>query len=154
MRSPQLWRCPRCARRFANRNQPHSCGRHTLGEHLAGKPPHVIALFRAFVRLVRRCGRIVVIPEKTRIAFQARMSFAAVGLRREKMVGHVVLARRLESPRFTKIESISPRNHVHSFAFRSTEELDDEVLAWLREAYSVGMRHHLDPKSSAKAKRR
>jgi hypothetical protein len=67
------------------------------------------------------------------------MSFAVVvTLRRDRIVGHVVLARRLENRRFTKIEYISPRNHVHSFSFHSSEELDREVLAWLREAYRVG----------------
>ncbi len=147
MRQTQLWKCAKCGRSFANRNQSHSCGRHTLREHFTGKPPKVVALFRAFVRLVRRCGPVLVIPEKTRIAFQARMSFAAVALKREQMVGHVILSRRLENPRFTKIESISPRNHIHSFAFRSPEELDDEVLSWLREAYRVGMQHHLDARS-------
>jgi Domain of unknown function (DUF5655) len=83
-----------------------------------------------------------VVPEKTRIAFQVRMSFAAVTLRRDRLA-HVVLARRLENPRFTKIESISPRNHVHSFCLYSRKELDREVLAWLREAYRVGQQRHL-----------
>jgi hypothetical protein len=71
------------------------------------------------------------------------MSFAAVSLRRDRIVGHVVLARRLENPRFTKIEYISPRHHVHSFCFYSRKELDREVLAWLREAYRVGQQRHL-----------
>jgi hypothetical protein len=71
------------------------------------------------------------------------MSFAAVSLRRDRIVGHVVLARRLENPRFTKIEYISPRNHVHSFCFHSREELDREVLSWVREAYCVGQQRHL-----------
>ena len=84
-----------------------------------------------------------VVPEKTRIAFQVRMSFAAVSLRRDRIAGHVVLARHLENPRFTKVEHISPRNHVHSFCFRTTEEMDDEVVSWLREAYQVGEQRHL-----------
>jgi hypothetical protein len=36
------------------------------------------------------------VPEKTRIAFQVRMSFAACTLRRRCVDGHVVLARWLE----------------------------------------------------------
>ncbi len=63
--------------------------------------------------------------------------------RTDRIVGHLVLARRLESPRFTKIETISRRNHIHWFCFRSREELDDEVLGWLREAYAVGLQQHL-----------
>lgn len=139
----RLWRCAKCGRPFANRNQSHFCSRYTLREHLHGKTPHAITLFREFARLVKRCGPVRIVPEKTRIAFQVRMSFAAVSLRRDRLVGHVVLARHLENPRFAKIERISPRNHVHSFCFYSCAELDGEVLAWLREAYRVGEQHHL-----------
>jgi len=143
MRRTSLWKCPKCGRLFANQNQSHFCSRYTLREHLAGKSPQAVALFREFAKLVRRCGPVLVIPEKTRIAFQVRMSFAAVSLRRDRIVGHVVLARHLENSRFTKIERISPRNQVHSFCFRSTQELDREVLGWLREAYRVGQQRHL-----------
>jgi Domain of unknown function (DUF5655) len=138
-----LWKCSECGRLFANRNQSHFCSTYTLREHLAGKTAPAVALFREFLRLLKCCGPVRVVPEKTRIAFQVRMSFAAVSLRRDRIVGHIVLARRLENPRFTKIEYISPRNHVHSFSFYSREELDREVLAWLREAYRVGQQRHL-----------
>jgi len=138
-----MWKCPKCGRRFANRNQSHFCSRYTLRERLAGKSPSAVALFRKFAKLVKLCGPVRVVPEKTRIAFQVRMSFAAVSLRRDRIVGHVVLARRLENRRFTKIETISPRNHVHCFCFRAHEELDREVLGWLREAYRVGQQLHL-----------
>jgi hypothetical protein len=114
-----------------------------LRQHLSGKSWLAIALFQGFAKLVKRCGPVRVVPEKTRIAFQVRMSFAAISLRRNRLVGHVVLARRVENPRFTKIESISPRNHVHSFCFSSEDELDQEVLGWVREAYRVGQQRHL-----------
>ena len=124
MRRTALWKCTKCGRSFANRNQSHFCARHTLRGHLSGKSPQAIALFQNFVKLVRRCGPVRVLPEKTRIAFQVRMSFAAVRLLRDRICGHVVLARHLENPRFIKVEHISPRNHVHSFCFRSRKELD------------------------------
>jgi hypothetical protein len=138
-----LWKCSKCGRLFANHNQSHFCSHYTLREHLAGKSPCAIALFREFAKLVRRCGPARIVPEKTRIAFQVRMSFAAVSLRRDQIVGHVVLARRLENSRFMKIEYISRRNHVHSFRFHSRKEIDREVLSWLREAYRVGQQRHL-----------
>jgi len=143
MSPPPLWKCPKCDRLFANRNQSHFCSRFTLRQHLAGKTPRAIALYRTFAKLVKRCGPARVVPEKTRIAFQVRMSFAAVSLRRDHLVGHVVLARRLKNSRFGKIASISPRNHVHSFRISSRNEMDREVQAWLREAYQVGQQRHL-----------
>jgi hypothetical protein len=138
-----LWTCPSCGRRFANRNQIHACGRWTLERHLDGRPPTVVATVQAFVALAAACGPVVVIPEKTRIAFQARMSFAQLTVRSRWVDGHVVLARRRADPRFTKIETMSPRSHVHHFRLRTPDEVDDVVASWLREAYEVGMQRHL-----------
>ena len=138
-----LWRCPRCGRSFTNRNQSHACGRHTLASHFAGKPDAVRALYDAVVRAVKACGPVRVVPEKTRIAFQVRMSFAQVTIKRGWIDGHLVLARRVEAPRFRKIETISPRNHVHHFRLSDPRDIDAQFRAWLREAYEVGQQHHL-----------
>ena len=71
------------------------------------------------------------------------MSFAALIPRRRWLDGHVVLARRLESPRFRRIETFSPRNHLHAFRLTTPEDVDAEVRGWLAEAYAVGMQRHL-----------
>jgi hypothetical protein len=138
-----LWRCPDCKRYFANRNQTHSCGRHELAAHFDGKPAEIRAIFDAVLDLIRRCGPVTVLPEKTRIAFQVRMSFAQLTPRLRWVDGHVVLARRLEHPRFRRIDTISPRNHVHHFRLTSLLEVDGEVKKWLAEAYAVGQQRHL-----------
>ena len=103
----------------------------------------VRAIFDKLLRVARKNGPITVLPEKTRIAFQVRMSFAAFVIRRNWVDGHVVLARRLENPRFRRIETFSPRNHLHAFRFESVEEIDAEVASWLAEAYQVGQQRHL-----------
>lgn len=88
-----LWRCPKCGRRFANRNQTHTCSAlHDLDHHFDG---------------------------------------------------HVVLARRLEHPRFRKIETFWPRNHMHVFRLAHPDHVDDTFVAWMREAYAVGEQRHL-----------
>lgn len=138
-----MWRCPDCKRQFANRNQSHACGRHTLASHFVGKPAAVRAIFDKLLSVARKSGPVTVLPEKTRIAFQVRMSFAAFVIRRNWVDGHVVLARRLENPRFRRIETFSPRNHLHAFRFESVGEIDGEVAAWFAEAYRVGQQRHL-----------
>ena len=140
-----LWTCPRCGRSFANRNQQHACGPLDLERHLAGRDPEVLAIFERLVELAERNGPVTVLPEKTRIAFQVRMSFAAFTLRRHWVDGHVVLARRLEHPRFRRVETFSPRNHLHQFRLERLAEVDEEVAAWLAEAYQVGEQRHLRP---------
>ena len=101
-------------------------------------------LYRELLARVRRCGPVTVLPEKTRIAFQVRMSFMAVAPRQMHLIGHFVFARRVPSPRFQKIETMSPRNHVHHFCLERPDELDAEFEGWIREAYAVGRQEHLE----------
>jgi hypothetical protein len=139
----ELWTCPECGRGFANRNQSHACGRYDLDAHFEGKPPAIRALYDALLARVRACGPVTVLPEKTRIAFQTRMSFAVAMPKRAWVDGHLVLARRVEHPIFRRIDTISPRNHVHAFRLHSPADLTDEFDALLREAYAVGEQKHL-----------
>jgi Domain of unknown function (DUF5655) len=138
-----LWRCPECGRAFANRNQSHSCSNITLESHFSNKAEHIRELFDALTGMIKRCGPVKVLPEKTRIAFQVRMSFIAVSVRKNYLMGHFVFARRLEHPRFLRVETFSPRNHLHAFRLESLAQLDDEFAGWVREAYAVGEQKHL-----------
>jgi hypothetical protein len=138
---PPLWTCPRCGRQFANRNQEHSCGAYTVDDFLRGKSAHALALYRRFVELVEACGPVLIAPAKARIGFQVRMIFAAVNKLTDKQLdAHVILTRRIEHPRFRRIETLTPTGHVHHFRVHSPDELGDEVASWLREAYHVGER--------------
>src|ERR1700742_1119833 len=100
-----LWICPACGRGFANPNQSHACGTLVaLETHLAGKSERVRAIFAAFRALIEEAGPVTILPEKTRIAFQVRMSFAQLTLRRNWVLGHLILAGPSEDPVFTRIE--------------------------------------------------
>jgi hypothetical protein len=121
----------------------HSCAPPVdLASHFAGRSPQVRAAFDRVLEVVAALGPVTVVPEKTRIALHVRMSFAAFTPRNRWLDGHVVLARRLESPRFRRIETYSPRNVLHAFRLTRPEEIDDEVAGWLAEAYAVGQQHH------------
>jgi hypothetical protein len=115
-----------------------------LDHHFASKPPEIRALFDEVAAAVRKIGPVRIVPEKTRIAFQVRMSFAQVTPKLKWLDGHIVLARRFEHPRFRKVQTISPRNHVHTFRLFSPGDIDAEFRSWLAEAYSVGEQLHLD----------
>lgn len=122
---------------------PHSCGRFSVEKFLANKSETAVSLYERFSALVRACGPVRTAPAKTRIGFQVRMIFAAVNkLNNRGLEAHVVLTRRLQNRRFTRIETMTPKCHVHHFRVESLSELDDEVEGWLREAYQVGTQEH------------
>ena len=89
MPDESLWRCPKCGRRFANRNQRHTCAAlHDLDHHFAGREPIVRELFDLVAAAARSIGPVIILPERTRIAFQVRMSFAQVTPRKRWLDGH------------------------------------------------------------------
>jgi hypothetical protein len=139
-----LWTCPRCGRTFANRNQTHTCA--TLGDverHFAGCDPAVRAAYERVVAAARAAGPLEVLPEKTRIALHARMSFAAFMPRRRWLDGHLVLAREATHPRIRRVEVFSPRNVLHAFRLQGPDDVDAAFAALVAEAYGVGVQHHL-----------
>jgi hypothetical protein len=140
-----MWTCPTCGRSFANRNQTHTCRQlSSVEDHLLGRPPGTVATYRTLEAAVLACGPAQVLAERTRIAFHARMSFASAVVRTRWVDVGLVLARRVDSPRFRKVETFSPRNHLHVLRLTTWEDVDDELRGWLAEAYEIGVQHHLD----------
>jgi hypothetical protein len=145
-----MWRCPTCGQTFTSRNLPHSCQVVPLDRHFEGREA-MRPVFDALVAAAEKNGPITINATKSRITLQAEMRFAAVDApRRDHLNAHVVLGRPVESPRFVKVEYVPPHYFVHRFRLYRSEDVDDEVSAWLAEAYfrrsrSPGARPAPDP---------
>lgn len=116
----------------------HSCGRFRLLDHFRNKDPQLLKVFRAYRAMVRKLGPVTVYAQKSRIVFQARARFTGFIVKKHWLEGAVWFKRRLEHPRFHRILAIPPRDYVHYFKLRQTEDIDREVRAWAREAYAIG----------------
>jgi hypothetical protein len=137
-----MWTCKACGRSFANRNQTHTCGLHSLDSHFRGKSAEIRAIYDAFVAMLKKNGPVTVLPEKTRIAFHVRMSFAQLTPKQGWIDGHFVLARAVKDPAFRKVETFSPRNHLHHFRLERLSDVK-RLRAFATEAYAVGRQEHL-----------
>jgi 16S rRNA G1207 methylase RsmC len=133
-----LWTCPQCGHRFTTRNTWHSCGTVPIEALFTRSAPHVRRLFERLVEIAESSGPVTVIAQKSRIVLQVRMRFAAAMPQKSALKGHLVLARRCDDPRFSKIETFSPRSHVHVFRLQSASELDAGFARFVGEAYQVG----------------
>jgi predicted transport protein/predicted RNA-binding Zn-ribbon protein involved in translation (DUF1610 family) len=143
----KMWRCPKCSRAFVTRNVEHTCRRYTLAQHFRNRPREVVALYREFVRCLRAAApkgaRLTILPQKTRIAFQARTLFASAQLQRQALAASLVLPRVVTHPRITNVQSGSPRSYLHHFRVASAADLRGAVAAWMRDAWRVGLQLHL-----------
>jgi len=89
--------------------------------------------------MVKSNGAVRIHAAKTRIAFIARMTFAAATPSKDRLKCHVILARRVESRRFERIEKYSPRCFGHYFSITSVADLDKDLEGLIAAAYRVGM---------------
>jgi hypothetical protein len=138
-----LWTCPSCGRQFVTRNMNHSCSQHTLDEPFRGRPESIHRLFEVVRRTVEAIGPVTLVPYRDRVAFMVRVRFAGVKPANKWLDVEFWLTRRVESPRFRRIETLSPYTHLYTVRMAEASDVDGELASWLREAYAVGCQEHL-----------
>ncbi|MDR7159042.1 DUF5655 domain-containing protein [Arthrobacter sp. BE255] len=138
-----LWTCPTCGQAFVTRNMNHSCGLHTLEEPFQRKPPDIRRLFDLVRQAVEALGPVTLVPYKDRVAFMVKVRFAGARPANTWLDVEFWLTRRIDSPRFRKVETLTPYTHIHTVRLTGPADVDDELAGWLREAYEVGCQHHL-----------
>jgi uncharacterized protein DUF5655 len=136
----RLWRCPRCGHRFVTRNLWHSCGRHRLHQHFAGKPAALLATFRRLVAVVRAGGPVTVYAQKTRIVLQARVRFAAVMVHGAWLDVGLWLKRRVRHVRVRRIEDYGRLGYGVHLRLATAADVDRGVAALIREAHAEAVR--------------
>ncbi len=128
--------CPACGVALLHAGMSHACGPHSVEGFLAGKPAPGRALFRRFDALVRALPGVTHAPARTRVAYVADVRFASVNAVRAQAIDvHLVLPRRLSSPRFRRIEKIG-KLYVHRLRLASEKDLDDELAGWVRASHA------------------
>lgn len=117
-----------------------------MAAFLAGASDDARHLFDGFVALVAACGPYELAPAKTRVAFMTKVRFASVNrLGKRAIHVHFVLPRRIESPRFRRIEEVGSV-FVHHLRIERASDLDGELAGWLRASYEeYGERRWLEP---------
>ena len=92
------------------------------------------ATFERIRAVVEAIGPVEILPEKTRIAFHVRMSFAAFMPRKTWLDGHLGLAHESTVRGSGGSREYSPRNVLHAFRLATPADVDEEFAAWLAEA--------------------
>lgn len=93
--------------------------------------------------MVRACGPVRIYPQKSRIVCQVRGRFAGATPRKSYLLVSFALTRKLNNPRFVKIEKYAAHWYGHQMRIKSEKELEADLQRWLREAYAVGEQRRL-----------
>lgn len=117
--------------------------REHLPETVFDGHPDALATFRTVRELIDSIGPADVVISRTQVAFRRRRGFAYVwapgrwlrGPAAEAVLS-IALSRRIESTRFKEVVRPAPSTWMHHLEVHAPHELDDEVRAWLAEAWS------------------
>jgi hypothetical protein len=116
----------------------------SVEDHLRDQPETSVALWHAFVDLIRQCGEFSLSPSKSTVTFKgSRRGFAGARPDRRGIVGYLDLQRQIRDPRITNVSAYTARLYVHQFRITAPEQLDDTFSGWVAEAYAVGNGAHL-----------
>ena len=112
--------------------------------------PQALFLYETFEeKLFSMLGDVTVKVQKTQIAFANRYNFAFVSflpVRKAKdrpdhyIVVTIGLGRRLDSPRVDAAVEPYPNRWTHHILISSPEEIDGELMGWVREAAEFAAR--------------
>lgn len=108
-------------------------------DHLRGREPHVVALYKRFEQLVRSCGPSECVATKTAITFRgSRRLFAGARLGRNSLMVFLDQRDPVRDPRALRSAPHTSSVYVNHFRLSRAEEMDATFLRWIREAYEVG----------------
>lgn len=117
----------------------------TIEQLFAGRPA-ARALFDAVKRSIESLGPVTVAVTKTQVSFGVKMKFAWVWLpqmwtknRPEESITLTFDAdHEIVHPRIAAAVEPRPGRWTHHVVIEREADLDDDVLAWLRDAYAMG----------------
>ena len=133
------WECPDCGRRFGRRGQGHeSAPAMTVEEYFSTGPPHERPVYDAVIAgLDERGVEPFVEPVSVGIFLKRAQFFAELRPRTKWVAVGFVLHRKVQDGRLGRKVQSSGSRHWHVVNVRTPDEVDDQLLDWLVEAWDV-----------------
>ena len=108
---------------------------YSVKDHFVNKDPSVRALYDQLLSMLHALGPITEDPKKTSIHLNRKSALAGVETRKDGLLLNIKSDHQIKSPRIEKAEQISAKRFHHKVRISSNKDLDEELKAWLKEAY-------------------
>lgn len=130
-----MWTCPNCKRIFQRIEQPHSCRIFPLEKHFKNKEK-ARGLFDYLIeKITKDIGKNKIISLPCCIHLFGNYDFLAALPKKEKLEIHFVSNHILKSPRIRQWTHLSNKNLLNSVDISRKDEIDNELMRWIDEAY-------------------
>jgi hypothetical protein len=130
------WTCPSCEREFGRTNQSHVCvPAGTVDETFAPHRPEWREVFDAILAHVEELGPVHTDAVKVGVFLKTDRTLAEVRPRVRAVDLMLVLPRAIDSERVSRRLPMAAGRVANVVALTNAEQVDDQVRAWLAEAY-------------------
>lgn len=130
-----MWTCQTCGRIFEKIGQPHSCQKIPLEQHFKHKEKAKVLFDFLYKQIADKIGVCKVISLPCCIHLFGHYDFLAALPRKDRLELHFALKHKLDSSRVQQSALVSSKNVMHSIFLVSQEDINEELLNWLYEAY-------------------
>lgn len=103
----------------------------------AGKDIAVRTIYSRLLEVLHSFGPFREEPKKTSIHLVTTSGFAGVHPRKSFLYLNVRLDRPLQGERVANSEQVSKNRYHNEIKITALDEVDDELIAWLKEAYAL-----------------
>ena len=132
-----MWRCPTCGRSFLRTRQTHSCRVVAVEDHFRSKGEARALFGRLLAAVEEAVGPCEVVALPCCLRLSSGADFLAVLPRRDRLEIRFALEEVLAHPRISASARISAAAVKHSVPIVSAEDIDDELLSWIRRAQAL-----------------
>lgn len=130
------WTCPACDREFAAAGQAHVCvPGGTVADTFAGRPAYQLAAYQAMADHLGTLGPVHVDAVRVGVFLRRVRKFAEVRPKVRSLQLTLWLPRIVHHPRVAGHLDSSAGRTVHRLKLTAVAEVDDQLRAWLTEAY-------------------
>ena len=110
---------------------------HTVKEHFDKRTPAVEATYKAILKAARSLGPVREEAKKTSIHLVRKTAFAGVATRKTALILTLKSASDLRNSRIAKREQASANRWHLEVRLVAPEEVDKELVTWLKNAYEL-----------------
>ena len=132
-----MWTCPICNRQFKNTNQDHSCIATPVESHFLNKHQNALDTFEKLKNEVMKFKAVRVNSVKNVILFTSKSHFLAVKPKKSWLDIEFVLDKNLDGFPIHKTVQATKTKWAHFMRLQNVEEVDDQLITWLKRAYEI-----------------
>ena len=103
-----------------------------------GKDENVQAIYTRLLEVMRTLGPVKEEPKKTSIHLVRNAGFAGVHPRKSYLYLNLRTDYPIDNPRIIKTEQVSKNRFHNELKLNSPDEVDEELIGWLKDAYTLG----------------